>query len=75
MAPKELGHTMFSFSAVNCEQTESRSEGDGHLRRVSDEQGVELSFGVSWEGFGDVRDETVFFTQPHRCNDPQEWRS
>ena len=53
MAPKELGHTLFSLSAVDCQQTESRSERDGLLRRVSDEQGVELSFDVPWEGFRD----------------------
>ena len=59
MAPKELGHTLFSLSAVDCQQTESRSERDGLLRRVSDEQGVELSFDVPWKDF------VTFATKPH----------
>ena len=59
MAPKELEHTLFFSSAVKYQQTESRSEGDGHLRRVSDEQGVELSFDISW------KDLVMFATKPH----------
>ena len=64
-------HAVFS-SAVNCQKTESRSEGDGHLRRVSDEQRVELSLDTSW------KDLVTFATKPHSSrnliasNGPQE---
>ena len=50
-------HAIYS-SAVSCQQTESRSEGDGHLRRVSDEQGLELSFDMS------RKDLVTFATKP-----------
>ena len=70
-----IGPHTFLCSASNCQQTEPRSEGDGHLRRVSDEQGVALSFGMSW------KDLVTFATKPHSSrnlicfHDPHEWRS
>ena len=53
------------FSSELSKLSEATSRDDSHLRRVSDEQGVELAFDMSWNDLerpGKISSETVLLT-------------
>ena len=56
------------------ENLKTTSKDDSHLHRVSDDQGVELTFDVSWNDLDKFQSKTEFLTQSHRFNNSQKCR-
>ena len=68
---KEFQHTL---SLRVSEHLETTSKDDSHLHRVSDDQGVELTFDVSSNDL-EISSKTELLTQAHRLNDSRGCRS